>query len=78
MGRFSPALRLLGIGWYFAFCIALGIGGGVWLDSRLGISPLFTLLGLCLGLMSAFVGGYHMLMEVLGADRGGDRGEGGR
>jgi len=74
MGQFPPALRLLGIGWYFAFCIALGIGGGVWLDSRLGISPLFTLLGLCLGLMSAFVGGYHMLMEVLG----GGKGQGGR
>jgi len=76
MGRFSPALRLLGIGWYFALCIALGIGGGVWLDSQLGISPLFSMLGLCLGLIAAFVGGYHMLMETLGSDR--DRGSGGR
>lgn len=76
MGRFSPALGLLGIGWYFALCIALGIGGGVWLDSRLGISPLFSLLGLCLGLIAAFYGGYLMLMEALGGDRG--RGGGGR
>jgi len=76
MGRFPPALRLMGIGWYFALCIALGIGGGVWLDSRLGISPLFTMLGLGLGLISAFVGGYRMLMEALGGD--GDRGSGGR
>jgi hypothetical protein len=76
MGRFPPALRLMGIGWYFAFCIALGIGGGVWLDSQLGISPLFTMLGLCLGLIAAFVGGYRMLMEALGGD--GDRGSGGR
>ena len=76
MGRFPPALRLLGIGWYFAFCIALGIGGGAWLDSRLGISPLFTMLGLCLGLIAAFVGGYRMLMETLGGDR--DKGSGGR
>ena len=75
MGRFSPALRLLGIGWYFALCIALGIGGGVWLDGRLGISPLFSLLGLCLGLIAAFYGGYRMLMEALGGDR--DRGGGG-
>jgi hypothetical protein len=66
----------MGIGWYFAFCIALGIGGGVWLDSQLGISPLFTMLGLCLGLIGAFVGGYRMLMEALGGD--GDRGSGGR
>ena len=76
MGRFPPALRLMGIGWYFALCIALGIGGGVWLDSRLGISPLFTMLGLGLGLIAAFVGGYRMLMEALGGD--GDRGSGGR
>ena len=75
MGRLSPAVRLMGIGWYFALCIALGIGGGVWLDSRLGISPLFTLLGLAVGLLAAFYGGYRMLMEALGSDR--DRGGGG-
>jgi F0F1-type ATP synthase assembly protein I len=75
VGRFPPALRLLGIGWYFALCIALGIGGGVWLDSRLGISPLFTLLGLCIGLVAAFYGGFRMLMETLAGDR--DRGRGG-
>ena len=76
MGRYSPALRLLGIGWYFAFCIALGIGGGVWLDNRVGISPLFTLIGLCLGLLAAFFGGYRMLTEALAGDR--DTGGGGR
>jgi len=76
MGRLSPAVRLMGIGWYFALCIALGIGGGVWLDSRLGISPLFTLLGLAVGLLAAFYGGYRMLMEALAGDR--DRGSGGR
>ena len=74
MGRFSPALRLLGIGWYFARCIALGIGGGVWLDDRLGISPLFTLLGLGVGLVAAFYGGFRMLVEALTGDRGGARG----
>jgi F0F1-type ATP synthase assembly protein I len=66
----------MGIGWYFALCIALGIGGGVWLDSRLGISPLFTLLGLAVGLLAAFYGGYRMLVEALASDR--DKGSGGR
>jgi hypothetical protein len=73
--RFPPALRLLGIGWYFALCIALGIGGGVWLDNRLDISPLFTLLGLGVGLAAAFYGGFRMLIEALAGD--GDRGKGG-
>jgi F0F1-type ATP synthase assembly protein I len=73
--RLPPAVRLLGIGWYFALCIALGIGGGVWLDDRFGISPLFTLLGLSLGLAAAFYGGFRMLMEALAGDR--DKGRGG-
>jgi F0F1-type ATP synthase assembly protein I len=76
MGRLSPALRLVGIGWYFAFCIALGIGGGVWLDNRFDLSPLFTLLGLVVGLLAAFYGGYRMLVEALAGDR--DKGSGGR
>jgi F0F1-type ATP synthase assembly protein I len=75
MGRLSPALRLVGIGWYFAFCIALGIGGGVWLDNRFDLSPLFTILGLVLGLLAAFYGGYRMLVEALSGDR--DKGGGG-
>jgi F0F1-type ATP synthase assembly protein I len=76
MDRFSPAMRLLGIGWYVALCIALGMGGGVWLDRSLSTAPVFTLVGLFLGLGAAFVGGYRMLMEVLADARG--RGEGGR
>ena len=76
MGRLSPALRLVGIGWYFALCIALGIGGGVWLDNRFDLSPLFTFLGLALGLLAAFYGGYRMLIEALVGDR--EKGGGGR
>jgi F0F1-type ATP synthase assembly protein I len=69
-------MRLLGIGWYVALCIALGMGGGVWLDRSLSTAPVFTLVGLFLGLGAAFVGGYRMIMEVL-ADSGG-RSRGGR
>jgi len=71
MGGFPPALRLLGIGWYFALTITLGILGGVWLDSQLGTDRLFTLLGLFLGLVAAFFGGYRMIVEyVLKPGRG--------
>jgi Putative F0F1-ATPase subunit Ca2+/Mg2+ transporter len=65
MGGLPAALRLIGIGWYVAFCIAAGVGGGVWLDDRFGLSPLLTLTGLFLGLLLAFWGGYRMLMDVL-------------
>ncbi len=71
MGGLPPALRLLGIGWYFALCIALGVGGGVWIDRELGTSPIFSLVGLFLGMAAAFYGGYRMIMDyVLNRGRG--------
>ena len=73
MGGLPPALRLVGIGWYVALCIALGAGGGVWLDRRFDLSPVLTLVGLFLGLGLAFYGGYLMLLDVILAirERGG-------
>ena len=58
-------LRLLGIGWYVALSILGGAVGGTWLDHRLGFGPLFTLLGLSLGIAVAGIGMYRMLMAVL-------------
>jgi len=69
MGRLPPAVRLLGIGWYFALCIVIGIVGGVLLDRQVGKDHIFTLVGLFLGLTLAFFGGYVMLLEVLGLRR---------
>jgi len=69
MGRLPPAVRLLGIGWYFAFCIIVGIVGGVLLDQQVEKDHIFTLLGLFLGLFLAFFGGYIMLLEELGLRR---------
>jgi F0F1-type ATP synthase assembly protein I len=63
--RLPPTARLIGIGWYFAVCIVLGIGGGVALDKWLDTTPWLTLLCLALGLFFAFYGGYQMLTEVL-------------
>jgi hypothetical protein len=60
---------LIGIGWYFAFCIVFGIVGGLLLDRLLDVKPVFTLLGLFLGLALAFVGGYLLLLEELGLRR---------
>ena len=65
MNRLPPTARLIGIGWYFVVCIVGGIIGGVVLDSVIGTEPLLTLLGLTLGLVLAFYGGYQMLMDVL-------------
>ena len=66
--RMGTVLRLLGIGWYVALCIGGGSYGGLLLDRQLGYSPLFTLLGLAIGLVVALVGMIRMLMAVLSGD----------
>jgi hypothetical protein len=63
--RLTPAIRLLGLGSYVATCIAGGTVGGYFLDEWLDTGRLFTLLGLALGLLMAFYGGYRMLTETL-------------
>lgn len=63
--RLPAAVQLLGVGWYFAGCIVSGIVGGVILDSLFDTSPLFSMLGLFVGLATAAYGGYRMLVEFL-------------
>ena len=64
------ALRLTGLGWYVAFCILLGVVGGIWLDRLAGTHVVFTLLGTVLGSVAAFWGVYRMVVPVLyGAKR---------
>ena len=62
----GTVLRLLGVGWYVALCILGGVFGGLWLDQQLGLDfPVFTLLGLTVGLALAGFGTYRMLVAVL-------------
>jgi F0F1-type ATP synthase assembly protein I len=65
MEGFPPSVQLIGIGWYVALTIVLGAVGGVFLDRAIDTKPVFTLLGLVLGLFLAFYGGYVQLMETL-------------
>lgn len=65
MEGFPPSVRLIGIGWYVAFTIVLGVVGGLLLDGAVDTKPIFTLIGLALGLVLALWGGYVQLMETL-------------
>ena len=58
-------LQLLGVGWYVAAALILGLLGGRWLDNQLGTSPLLLLIGLCVGVALAFYGVYRMLAPIL-------------
>lgn len=56
----------LGVGIGAAATILLGLGGGYWLDSKLGTGPLFFLAGGILGLAAA---AYHFYLTVRGRRR---------
>ena len=66
------ALRLMGLGWYVATCIVLGILGGFGLDKLIGTLPLFTLLGTVLGSILAFWGLYKLIQPILYGAKHGD------
>lgn len=59
------AMRLLGLGWYIAASIVLGVGGGLLLDRWLGTVPLFTLLGVLVGSVVGFYGMYRMVLPLM-------------
>ena len=63
----AAVLRLLGIGWYVALCIAGGAFGGLWLDRHFDSRPILTLVGLALGIALGMAGMFRMLMAVLAA-----------
>lgn len=66
MGRWvANALALTGIGWFIATAIFLGVLAGYWLDKGTGLSPVFTMVGMILGLAVALVGGFRMLQQFL-------------
>ena len=65
MNRRLIALQLLGLGWYVALCIVVGVAGGIWLDRISGLTPLFTLLGVLLGTVAAFFGLYKMVRPLI-------------
>lgn len=56
---------MLGIGWYIALCLVVGVGLGLWLDRRWDTGIVLTLIGLLLGLLLAIYGAYEMLIPLL-------------
>jgi ATP synthase protein I len=65
MNRWPIAFRLTGIGFYIAACILIGILVGLWLDNKLGTTPLFILLGVLVGLALALFGVYRMVRPLM-------------
>jgi Putative F0F1-ATPase subunit Ca2+/Mg2+ transporter len=61
----GPAASLLGIGWFFAIAIVIGVLVGRWADSATGLEPVFTLVGIGVGLAVAMAGGFRLLKQFL-------------
>jgi F0F1-type ATP synthase assembly protein I len=58
-------LSLLGMGFYIAIAIVLGIWGGHWLDEQFNTNPLFLIIGLILGIAVAVLGSYNMMKPFI-------------
>ncbi len=65
MKPWATALSLLGVGFFIAISILVGVLGGNWLDQKLGTSPLFLIAGLILGLAVAVYGTWGMIKPIL-------------
>ncbi len=65
MRRWQVALRLIGVGWYVAGSIILGVLAGLWLDNKFDAKPLFVVAGLVLGIIIAGYGVYQMLLPLI-------------
>ena len=69
-GTFVLALQFIGIGWYIAACIVLGLVSGRWLDQALSTAPLLMLVGLTFGIITAFYGMYRMIVPLVARSHG--------
>jgi len=65
MRRWEAALRFIGVGWFIAISILLGVGGGLWLDTKFGTRPILVIVGLIFGLLVALYGVYRMLLPLM-------------
>ena len=58
-------MQMVGMGWYVAVCIVLGVLAGLWLDRKFETSPVFLLAGTLLGVVTAFFGMYKLMAPFL-------------
>ncbi len=65
MSRWVGPMRLIGLGWYIAICIAGGVILGAWADGALHVAPLFTILGLFVGLAASLYGVFRMVAQTV-------------
>jgi F0F1-type ATP synthase assembly protein I len=63
----------MNLSWTMLFSLALPLLGGIWLDKKLGTTPLFILIGAVLGILAATVGVARMAIRTFSAVAGEDQ-----
>ncbi len=59
------SVALLGqVGWTIAIATLVGLGAGLFIDSKLGSAPIATLIGLLLGLAAGIYGVYRIISSL--------------
>jgi len=64
MGDWAGLVLIGQLGLTVAIPILLGIGAGIFIDSKLQSSPIATLLGLLLGLAAGVYGAYRLVSSL--------------
>ena len=72
----APTASPARCGVVFRHRIILGVCIGHWVDGQTGLEPVFTLIGIVLGLAVALVGGFRMLQPFMRASATETIGEG--
>ena len=61
--------QYLNLGFQLAVAVGMGIAVGYWLDKKLGTTPLFLLLRLCVGAIAGFLNIYRIVYPTKNKDR---------
>jgi len=53
------------LGWVVAFSLLIPLAAGLWLDKRFQTMPLFTLVGMLIGILAATVGTVRIAQRIM-------------
>lgn len=65
MGKWPYWAEFFQLGWVVALSLLIPLLVGLWLDRRMGTMPLFLIIGMLVGTLSATVGTVRMAMRMM-------------
>ncbi|MGC8838228.1 MAG: AtpZ/AtpI family protein [Anaerolineae bacterium] len=65
MGKWPYWAEFFQLGWVVALSLLIPLAIGLWLDRRMGTMPLFLIVGMLVGTLSATVGTVRIAMRMM-------------